>query len=218
VAEALDPAELETIDLKDPAIAGLLAWLIPGLGHFYQGRWAKAILYFVCIMGLFSYGVYLSSSSQECPNRPGTEIGWGRAVYFAWQKDDHHLPYLCQIGVGLPALPALVQAYRASHHQRVWRHGFMAPPWPSEPARERAEDDARRAGANDGAGPNFNTDQPTLDDLNRLLPSDFDIAGFFTMVAGLLNVLAIYDAAAGPVVMQPADKKKDDEEEAAAHV
>jgi hypothetical protein len=214
VAEASEPADLATIDLKDPAMAALLAWLIPGLGHWYQGRWAKASLYFLCIMGLFSYGVYLSSSDQQCADGRA-KIGYGRAVYFAWQKEDHHLAYLCQIGVGLPALPALVQAYRAIHHQRVWWHGFMAPPWPTEQARARAEDDARRAGGNDGNGLNFNVDQPTLDDLNRLLPSDFDIAGFFTMVAGLLNVLAIYDAWAGPVVVQAAEKKKEDDEEEA---
>ena len=38
-----------SVELKDPMIAALLAWLIPGMGHFYQGRFAKAILFFVCI-------------------------------------------------------------------------------------------------------------------------------------------------------------------------
>ena len=33
------------------------------------------------------------------------------------------------------------------------------------------------------------------------------------MVAGLLNVLAIYDACAGPVVLPPAKKKENEEEE-----
>ena len=63
---ATEPSEKpveEAIDLKDPALAALLAWLVPGLGHWYQGRRAKAVLYFICIMGLFAYGVYLSSSN-----------------------------------------------------------------------------------------------------------------------------------------------------------
>ena len=217
--EAPPPPDSATIDLKDPAKAALLAWLIPGLGHWYQGRRAKAVLYFLCIMGLFSYGVYLSSSQQPC-RKGGDKIGYGRTVYFAWQKDDHHLAYLCQIGVGLPALPAIVQAYRKGNQQRVWWGGFMAPPWPSDQARRAAVDavqeTARRDGRNDGEDPKFNLDQPTLDELNRLLPldsGDFDIAGFFTMVAGLLNVLAIYDAWAGPVVVQAAEKKEEDEHE-----
>ena len=90
VAEAPEPADSATIDLKDPALAALLAWLIPGLGHWYQGRRAKAALYFVCIMGLFAYGVYLSSSDQQCLNGSG-KIGYGRAVYFSWRKDDQQL-------------------------------------------------------------------------------------------------------------------------------
>ena len=94
-------------------MAALLAWLIPGLGHWYQGRRAKAVLYFVCIMGLFSYGLYLGGSSETCIQSQGT-IGYGRAVYFSWRQGDRRWPYLCQIGMGLPALPALIQANRGA--------------------------------------------------------------------------------------------------------
>ena len=51
-----EPVELE-IDLKDPRLAAFLAWLVPGLGHFYQGRTAKGVLFFVCILGTFLYGL-----------------------------------------------------------------------------------------------------------------------------------------------------------------
>ena len=127
---ATEPAEQaveETIDLKDPGLAAFLAWLVPGLGHWYQGRRAKAALYFICIMGLFAYGLYLSSSNEKCLEGDGT-IGYGRAVYFSWRAGDLRLAYLCQVGVGLPALPALVQANRMSNHRKVWWGGFMAPP------------------------------------------------------------------------------------------
>ena len=33
------------LDLKNPYVAALLAWIIPGMGHFYQGRTAKANLF-----------------------------------------------------------------------------------------------------------------------------------------------------------------------------
>ncbi len=119
------PAE-ETIDLKEPGLAAFLAWLVPGLGHWYQGRTAKAVLYFVCIMGLFGYGVYLGSSNEKCRDGNGT-IGYGRAVYFSWRDSDWRLSYLGQVGVGLPSLPALIQASRMNSHRKVWWGGFMAP-------------------------------------------------------------------------------------------
>jgi hypothetical protein len=194
VAEAPEQADSIAIDLKDPALAALLAWLIPGLGHWYQGRRAKAALYFLCILGLFSFGVYLSSSNEPC-RQGGAKIGCGRAVYFSWRRDDHHLAYLCQVGVGLPALPAMLQAYRMSHRQEVRWDGFMAPPRPLGMSPDE---------------PNFT--QPTLSDLNYALKLKFDLAGLFTMVAGLLNLLAIYDAWAGPVVVLAPEKKEREEE------
>src|SRR3989304_2264410 len=47
------------IDLKDPRLAAFLAWLVPGLGHLYQGRRGKGVLFFVCIVGTFVYGLYV---------------------------------------------------------------------------------------------------------------------------------------------------------------
>ena len=73
----------QTIQLKDPLVAGVLAWLIPGLGHFYQGRNAKGALYAICILGTFLYGLYLGGSK---------EVGWGRAVYFSFRTNDWRLP------------------------------------------------------------------------------------------------------------------------------
>jgi len=178
------PAE-EVVDLKDPVLAAFLAWLIPGLGHLYQGRLAKAVLFFVCIMSTFAYGVYLSSDR---------EMGVGRAVYFSWRDNDLRLAYLCQVGVGLSALPAIVQAHRMDNNKKVWWHGFMAPPLltglPNIDHRE-----------------NQNLDQPDLNILNRRLHRFFELGTVFTMIAGLLNILAIYDAFGGPVPIQP---KKDE--------
>jgi TM2 domain-containing membrane protein YozV len=82
--------------LKDPALAAFLAFLIPGLGHFYQRRVFKGVLYCVCILGTFFTGL---------------RIGHGQVVYFHWkQPENRTYAYLCQFWVGLPALPALAQA------------------------------------------------------------------------------------------------------------
>jgi len=161
--------------LKDPVLAATLAWLIPGLGHWYQGRRSKALLFFVCILGTFVFGLYL---------------GEGRVVYASMRPGDNRFPYFCQVAVGLPALPALVQAYRVNHGSApanfgLWKD-FMVPP------------SLNKAGM----------DTPSeLDQLHKRLNRFFEIGTVYTMVAGLLNVLAIYDAFAGPAEGDPAPKE-----------
>lgn len=170
----------EKIHLKDRELSAFLAWLIPGLGHLYQGRRAKAALFFVCILGLFVYGLYLSGSSK---------VGWGRAVYFAGQDNWY---YAGQVGVGLAALPALVQASRVSGDKPVICGGFMAPPRPSPPG--------------------TNGNQPTKSEIIKQLSPYYDLGVVYTMIAGLLNVLAIYDAWGGPVFPPPAKREEDADE------
>ena len=177
--------EDQTVELRDPMMAALLAWLVPGLGHYYQGRTAKAILFFVCIMGTFTYGLCLGGSH---------ELGWGRVVFASWKPDEVRLPYLCQIGVGLPAMPALIQASRMRNNKEPWFGGFMAPP--------------RRQ-----VGPGAHLKQPTLDELNKKLGHQFELGTVYTMIAGLLNILAIYDAWGGPVFAEPKKEEEEGEEE-----
>src|SRR5262249_6254762 len=44
------------VPLRNPFWAAFLAWLFPGLGHFYQGRTGKGWLYFLCILSLYYVG------------------------------------------------------------------------------------------------------------------------------------------------------------------
>jgi hypothetical protein len=171
-------------------IAGPLAWLVPGLGHFYQGRYAKAALYFVCIMGIFTWGLYLGYHP---------EIGWGRVVYFSFRQgmnrqghyeNDLRLPYLCQVGAGLPALPALLQAAWDPSGKKPLLGHFMAPPVLQE---------------NDQG-------QWVAKELYQQAPRLFELGTVYTMIAGLLNILAVYDACCGPVPPEQPKKKEDDEE------
>jgi len=83
------------VALKEPVFAAFLAFLVPGLGHLYQRRTFKALLYFVCITGTFFFGM---------------RIGNGKVVYFSRERDKLTWAYLCQMWVGLPALPAFAQA------------------------------------------------------------------------------------------------------------
>lgn len=155
---------LPNIELKNWALAALLAWLVPGAGHYYQGRLFKAALFFVLIMGTFAVGVCLGGSDRT---------GWGRVVYIEWKKPSNRLfYYVCQSGAGVVAMPALVQSYLQDKQGRSIGN-YMAPP----------------------------IDDDQLNDLHFELGRYFELGTVYTMIAGLLNILAIYDAAAGPVII-----------------
>jgi len=179
------PASQSPVQLKDPLIAGVLAWLIPGLGHFYQGRKAKGALFSICIMGTFLYGLYLGGSSQ--PAGGSKQVGWGRAVYFNFDEKEWRLPWLCQVGVGFPTLPMTLLQWKLRDNPVL--DGFMAPP------------------SSDGDQPN----NPSLATIQRRLSHYFELGTVYTMIAGLLNILAVYDACCGPVISDSDKNKKDKE-------
>lgn len=142
------------VELRNPYLAATLAWLIPGLGHLYQRRVAKAVLYFVCVMGLFVAGLVMSD---------------GRAVYFRWDKAEWRYQYLAQIGAGLVATPPLARLSRPPvAAPSIIGRLFVAP------------------------------SEEELDEAHRDLGSQMDMAIVYTMIAGLLNFLVVYDALAGP--------------------
>ncbi len=192
---ATDESALE-IDLKDPRLAAFLAWLFPGLGHIYQGRTGKGVLFLVCIVGTFFYGLY---------------IGGGRVVYastapvFSMQFLHDRWQYVCQVGAGLPAMPALVQRQRLIENKAPifgWDN-FMRPPrdnpLPGMPPFESVDETDR----------NHRVLHPDeLAQWNYELGDNFEIGTVFTVIAGLLNILAIFDAYGGPLLITSDDKKK----------
>jgi len=88
---APDPIEAMREQGKKPEIAGGLAWLIPGAGHFYAGHKVKGVLAFVLIGGLFLAGVVRSRGECVSLRKP----------------DGHQFAFMAQIGAGLPTLAAL---------------------------------------------------------------------------------------------------------------
>lgn len=87
---------------KNVVVAGVLAYLVPGLGHFYQGRMFKGLIYFVCILGAYFGGMRLGEGAvvYQAPIRNGD-----------WRKVS--LTFIGQSGVGLPSIIALYQSRRA---------------------------------------------------------------------------------------------------------
>lgn len=43
-----------------PLSTGLLAWLVPGAGHFMTGQMRKAVVFFVVLCGMFGIGLAMN--------------------------------------------------------------------------------------------------------------------------------------------------------------
>jgi TM2 domain-containing membrane protein YozV len=177
--EAPSPNNRGTIDvdLRQPAVAAFWAWFWPGAGHLYQGRHAKGVLFMVCILSTYFFGL---------------SLGGGHVVYASWTKTDKRWQYFCQLGVGLPALPAIVQNRLVMNGSAPLFGGLMAPP--AQPVRPEEKDE--------------------LAQWHEKYHSLFELGMLYTMIAGLLNVLAIYDAFAGPAAGPQEEKAPEREKEA----
>jgi len=213
-----DAQQTISIDLRDRWLAAFLAWLVPGLGHMYQRRWGKGGLFMTCIMGTFFYGLWL---------------GGGRVVYASFREEDMHYAYLCQVGAGLPALPAVVQAMRVGgpNPKAPLFDGVMAPPMVRGQIVPAPWIDAQRAAHPEDPqfdARSFQRDEPGVyyryepgwrggqqtDQLGHWhykYGAYFDLGTVFTMIAGLLNILVIWDAWGGPAL--PAVKATEVEDE-----
>ena len=182
------------IDLKDPRLAAFLAWLVPGLGHIYQGRTGKGVLFFVCIVGTFFYGLYIGNGRVVYAS---TAPVFSRQFLERWQ-------FICQVGVGLPALPAIVQRERIRQDKPPLPilGDVMRPPRPFPPPGDAFV-------SKDQTDPNHTVQHPDeLAKWNYDLGDYFEIGTVFTVIAGLLNILAIYDAYGGPLVIVPPEETK----------
>jgi hypothetical protein len=172
--------EGQRIDLRQPLLAAFLAWLWPGAGHLYQGRYGKGGLFMVSILTIYVLAFV---------------IGGRHVVYASWAPNDRRWHYLCQIGVGIPAMPALLQTRHLrrfedrgrtrADYQPLWG-GLMAPPrrpvWSSRPL-----------------GPEGRNDDLSI--WNEQTGTGFELGSWYAVIAGLLNVLVIYDALSGPIAI-----------------
>jgi len=184
------------VDLKNPAFAAFLAFLFPGAGHYYQGRKRKAILFAVCILGLFITGfiigrgrvVYAYPNTFKITNIPKmlSKKGWEEIARNSYQ--DFRIHSYAQAMVGIPAFPMILQSRigpKPVNEQFLW--GFMAPPPIGNPG--------------DG-NPDW------LSKWNNEDSASFDLGSLYTAIAGLLNLLVIFDAYAGPMPIPIGQTKK----------
>ena len=158
-------------------LPALLSYLIPGLGQIYQGRVGKGLLFLVCIYTLFFYGQYLGSGSGVIDDKPFTvssnvylpDVAQGSDALRRLVGNLYNRPqFLGQFWVGIMAWPALIQ-YNAPNG-----------PHPLLGDYQRTPDEAK------------------INLLENYGSKTRDLGWVFTVVAGVLNLLVIYDALAGP--------------------
>jgi len=158
-------ADGEELNLRNRYLAAVLAWLIPGAGHFYQRRYFKSGVFSVCILSSFMIGWLVAG---------------GRCVYASWNETETRWQYVLQAGIGLPAMPAAIQSWSSRGGSTpMFGETFMV-------------------------GPKSSKD---LDAWNKATASGFDMGTLYTMIAGLLNILVVFDAYSGPLP-PPVPKKK----------
>jgi hypothetical protein len=172
-------------------LAAFLTYLIPGLGQVMQGRIGKGVLYFACLYGLFFYGLYLgefknvwlaNSSKLAKVNIPvvGGELT-GLPKDLSYRKE-----FVAQFWIGAAAWPALV-------------HYLATEPLPPP----GAEDDAWAPPPRAVLGHYMQApSEAKLNELQRGGDATWDLGWVMTVIAGVLNVLVIYDALAGPLVRE----------------
>jgi hypothetical protein len=205
-------------------LPAFLSYLVPGLGQIYQGRVAKGILFFVCVLTLFYYGmsmgkwsnVYVPSTEKE------VEVKWlffdfklPRWAGNVWQRPQ----YAAQFWVGVAAWPAIIQcaAYEPDSEVGPIFGSYQRVPYESRSTSKPdadSDDPAARKTARrvKGVKPNealLDWKGKTLNELQNEGDKTWDLGWVFTVIAGALNIMVIYDALAGPafVVMPPALKE-----------
>lgn len=165
--------------VKIDLLAALLSYLIPGLGQVYQGRVGKGLLFFGGLYLLFFYGMWM---------------GQWRNV---WLPDADGLPPVALAGQDLGGAAKAV-SYRPQFLGQFWIGTAAWPAVYQYIVYDRAKD----------AGPIFGKfertpDEKELNDLQRNGNKRWDLGWVYTVIAGVLNLLVIYDALAGPMFREP---------------
>jgi len=91
------------IKLRAPVLAAILTFILPGLGHLFQGRVFKGLVYGICITGMFMYGSALAE--WKAVQAPPFHYRMKNRTLLA-------LKYAAQFGMGTPAVAALIQTRR----------------------------------------------------------------------------------------------------------
>lgn len=176
--------------------AAFLSYLVPGLGQIVQGRVGKGLLFMVCLYTLFFYGLFLGQGHAAVKMEDGKieEYQLTSNVYLptaedrsqpntsrdAWQRlalDLYHRPqFIGQFWMGIVVWPAIWQytTYDSSQEHPILKN-FMRTP-----------------------------DVKTLNAVHTSSNKLLELGWVYTVIAGVLNIMVIYDALAGPALLAAA--------------
>lgn len=162
-------------------LPAILSYLVPGLGQIVQGRVGKGLLFMVLLLSLFHVG----QAMGEYRNVYIPDLARGPEENFRnnpWKLDypfrplanilNHRWHFAGQFWIGIAAWPAIFQ-YNQAPLPLSENYPFLK--------------DYQKA--------------PFEEELNEILPNRDktpDLAWVYTVIAGMLNILVIYDALAGP--------------------
>jgi TM2 domain-containing membrane protein YozV len=169
---------------KFDVFAAVLSYLIPGFGQIYQGRVGKGLLFCLSLYVLFFYGMFLGHWSNVF-------LGDTASRFPAWKlpallNNLYNRPHFAgQFWMGIVCWPA------------IYHYNADPPNQPRGPIDNR-EDFIKKF----QAAP----DESELNALQRDGDKRWDLGWVYTVIAGVLNVLVIYDALAGPA-FGPNDRK-----------
>lgn len=190
----------QAFDPPHPKVGALLAWLFPGAGHLYQGRVAKGLLYMACLVPMFLYGMIIGGGKVAFASSAPLAPSPVSFVVDRWQ-------FVCQAGIGAVALPALVERERFLDREDPLMGGWFYPPY-------RTSVDARKVPFE-----SIDAEQNTVSHPSELAKWQYDhgfafeLGSIVTAIAGLLNLLVVYDAHSGPLVIIKPDTKPTDNDE-----
>ena len=154
--------------------AAFLSYLVPGLGQIYQGRYGKGILFFIALYLLFFYGMWMGSGKNVYLPETNTKNN----MLFTWKPagDVENRPHFAgQFWIGVAAWPAIIQYATFDPNKQ---HPILKD-WQREPP------------------------EAVLNDLQRKGDKRWDLGWVYIVIAGVLNILVIYDALAGPAFRDP---------------
>lgn len=181
-------------------LAGLLSYLVPGLGQIVQGRISKGVFFMVVLLGMFHAGQAMASwKSVYMPiiveqNERGDPI---RRTYNPLQSVYQRWHFAGQFFIGVSAWPAIFQYYGLplpGPADTFWQN------YQREPMYREKQNLLAKLDPNAYPRPDVMTISPE-GELNREIAAGnklWDIGWIYTVVAGVLNILVIYDAVAGP--------------------
>lgn len=195
-APSVKPPSLE--EQPTNPVAAVLSYLIPGLGQIYQGRIGKGVLFFVCVYTLFFIGVYLGSGTVHLKKRTSDELS-PYTVETYTVTSNVYLPDTAEQNnpFNLPRL--LANLYNRPQFAGQFWVGIAA--WPA--VWQYLNFDKTRQDQGDALLGHFER-TPSEAALNAVHTSGdklMELAWVFTVIAGVLNIMVIYDALAGPALL-----------------